>query len=104
MSPYIETKSRAGLAIFLRDRGGFLAEREVDALRGRKHVVAQRGHPLLIHILGGARHADRGDGAARGIVDRRGDAADPVLVFLEVERAARRDIADRKSTRLNSSH
>src|SRR3546814_15161832 len=33
------------------------------------------------------------DLAARGIVDRRGDAADPVLVFLEVERAARRDIA-----------
>src|SRR3546814_19088238 len=88
MSPYIETKSRAGLAIFLRDRGGFLAEREVDALRGRKHVVAQRGHPLLIHILGGARHADRGDGAARGIVDRRGDAADPFLVFLEVVRPA----------------
>ncbi|PAV66733.1 hypothetical protein WR25_21739 [Diploscapter pachys] len=61
-------------------------------MRGAEHLVGQRRHAIVGHILRGARHADRGNDAAAGIADRGGDAADLVFVFLKVERAAAADV------------
>lgn len=45
-------------------------------------------HPLIVHVLRHTGYADRGNDAARCIPDGRSNAANAILILLEIERIA----------------
>src|SRR5487761_682165 len=59
-----------------------------DPVRSRHDVLAERLHAMIAHVLRGARDADGGNGASGDVTDGRRDAADLILVLLEVEGVA----------------